>query len=631
MSKPLLLASLALAACSGATTDTLATSGCDPLVPEQCGFPLPSNAYLVDDPQTPTGHRVQLGPRTLPAQGGVATDPAPWGKADGFSPGMTVLAYLPGATSTGLPDENSLPLSVTAQSPTVLLNTRTGELAPHIAEVDYSTTVDNERTFMIRPVVRLDDDTRYIVAIRHVVDGAGVPVAPSPAFRALRDGSDFPDKSIARRRALYADIFAQLAKAGVAKADLQLAWDYNTASRESNTRSMLAMRDAALAAVGEAGPSYTITSVIENPNPRVRRRILGTMHAPLFLDRATEKGKMVYDASGLPQQNGLGDFDFLVQIPNSATLGTPGAILQNGHGLLGRKEEGQDGYVAAILDEKNYVEIAVDLFGFAHPDVAAILDAISVDIGSFAHVVERQQQGMLNQLLAMRMMKGSFYKDPAVQFYGVSSIDPTRCFYRGDSQGGIMGATYMALSTDVTRGLLGEPGAPYTLLLNRSVDFTPYFGLIKAITTNAFEVQLFLGAVQMLWDGIEPDGYLPYITENTLPNTPSHNILLNVAIGDHQVTPLGAHLMARAVHAQNTKPVNRSIFGIPDADPPFSGNGLTEWDFGLPAAPTTNTPMTAGEDPHDDVRKLPAAIEQTDAFFRTGLVQHTCQGPCRGL
>ena len=623
---------LFLAACSsGPTTDTLTTTGCDPLVPQQCGFPFPSNVWLVDDAKTPTGHHVQFGAQTLPQQGYKPTDPAPWAASDGFSPGMTVLTLLPGATATGLADENHLAMSITPQSPTILLNTKTGALVPHIAEIDMSTDDDTQRSFMIRPVVRLDDDTRYIVAIRHVVDAGGAAIAPSPAFRALRDGGGFNDKSIDRRRALYADIFAQLDQIGVGKSDLQMAWDYSTASRDNNTRVMLALRDRALAAVGDAGPSYTITQMIDNPNPHIRRRIIGNMHAPLFLDQATPTGKMVYDSGGLPMQNGFADFEFLVQIPNSATTGTPRAILQNGHGLLGKKEEGEDGYMATITDTKGYVEIAIDLFGFASPDVNPILNAISDDIGSFTHVVERQQQGMVNQLVAMRMMKGSFYKDPMVQFSGVSAIDPTHCYYRGDSQGGIMGTTYMAISTDVTRGLLGEPGLPYDLLLNRSADFTPFFSLIKSVTSSAFDIQVLLGAVQMLWDRSEPDGYAPYITDNPLPGTPSHNVLLNVAIGDHQVTPLGAHVLARAVSAKNLNPVNREIFGLTDADGPFMGNGITEWDFGLPPAPTTNVPMTAGADPHDKVRVLQSAIDQTDQFLRNGLIQNYCGGLCKGM
>lgn len=623
---------LALCACSSAPqTDLLTTTGCDPLVPEQCGFPFPSNVWLVDDPSTPTGHHVQFGAQTLPLQGQTRIDPAPWTKSDGFSPGMTILTFLPNASTTGLPNETNLALSVTAQSPTILLNTKTGQLVPHIAELDASTTDVMQQTFMIRPVIRLDDDTRYIVAIRHVVDGNGAPIAPSPAFKALRDGGGFSDKSIDRRRALYKDIFAQLANAGIQQNDLQMAWDYSTASRDNNTRTMLAVRDAALAVVGDAGPSYTITQTIDNPNPHIARRIIGTMHAPLFLDKATADGVMQYDANGNPKQNGFADFQFLVQIPNSAINGTPGAIIQNGHGLLGAKEEGEDSYMAVFCDTKGYVEIAVDLFGFASPDTNSIINAISDDLGSFAHVVERQQQGMVNQLLAMRMMKGSFYKDPMVQFNGMSAIDPTHVYYRGDSQGGIMGTTYMSISTDVTRGMLGEPGMPYDLLLNRSEDFTPFFGLIKAVTENYMTIQIALGLVEMLWDRSEPDGYAPYLTDNPLPNTPSHNVILEVAIGDHQVTPLGAHIIARTIGAKNMKPVNREIWGIDDADAPFAGNGMTEWDFGLPPAPITNIPMTAGDDPHDKVRVLPAAIDQTDTFLRTGMIQNYCNGPCKGM
>jgi hypothetical protein len=504
-------------------------------------------------------------------------------------------------------------------------------LVPHLAEVDGTAQDDAERTLLIRPMVRLSDATRYIVAIRHVVDANGQPIKPSDGFKALRDGNSFSDKSIDRRRMLYADIFAQLAAAGIDKHDLQLAWDYSTASRDNNTKTMLAVRDAALAAVGDAGPSYTIKMVVDNPNTHIRRRIIGNMHAPLFLDNSTPNGKMVFDANGNPMQNGYGDFEFLVQIPNSATTGTPMPLLQNGHGLLGRKEEGEDGYMAVICDTKGYVEIAIDLFGFASPDVPAVGNAIGVDISGFGHIVERQIQGHVNQLVAMRMMKGSFWKDPMVQFSGVSAIDPSHAYYRGDSQGGIMGTVYMSISTDVTRGLLGEPGMPYDILLNRSTDFTGYLDLIQAVVPNWAQIQILLGSVQMLWDRSEPDGYAPYLTSNTLPGTPSHNVLLNIAIGDHQVTPLGAHTIARTIGGtHNLKPVNREIYGVDDADAPFGGNGMAEWDFGLPPAPMNNLPMMAGEDPHDKVRSLQSAIDMTDAFFKTGMITNTCGGQCKG-
>jgi hypothetical protein len=138
--------------------------------------------------------------------------------SDGFSPGQTILTHLPGATITGLPTQDTLAASVTTMSPTILLDADTGELVPHFAELDQElpTELDENRAFMIRPVVRLGDATRYIVAIRHVVDKNNMPIPPSPVFQALRDGATSCDPSVALRRGLYDDIFAKLEKAGIA-------------------------------------------------------------------------------------------------------------------------------------------------------------------------------------------------------------------------------------------------------------------------------------------------------------------------------------------------------------------------------------------------------------------------------
>jgi hypothetical protein len=609
---------------------------CDPLVPSHCGFPFPSNVYLEDDAKTKSGKRVAFRKNMMPAVAGLGhMNPTPWNDSDGFSPGQGPTTDLPGATVTGLPTQDTIEASITKDSPTILLDTSTGELVPHFAELDVSAASSaTDRAFIIRPVVRLKDATRYIVAIRHVVDKDGKALSPSPVFQALRDDGKSDEASVASRRALYKDIFAQLEKAGVKKDDLQIAWDYSTASRESNTAAMVHMRDDALALVGTAGPKYKVMSVEENPNPMIRRRLHVMMTVPLYLDKPGPGGKLVLGPDGLPKQNGTADYEVLVHIPNSLVDGgTTGAPLENGHGLLGDKTEGQDGYLAEMSNKHGYVGFAVDFIGMAEEDLQTVTDAISGDIGSFRQCVDRQHQGMINSLLAMRLMRGDFAKDPQVTFNGKSVIDTTTGFYRGDSQGGIFGSTYMALSTDVTRGLLGEPGMPYNLLLNRSKDFDPFFQALQIVYSSGRDIQIALGLVQMLWDRTEPTGYAPYVVENMLPGTPKHEILIHAAIGDQQVTPLGAQMVARSMHAKNLKPVNRSIYGIPDADGPFLGSGYVEFSFGLPEAPKTNTPPTGpmypdSDDPHDKVRKLAAAYDQSDWFFRHGEVKAFCVGVC---
>jgi len=605
---------------------------CDPIVPTRCGLPFPSNVYLDDDEKTATGKRVQFGKTTLPQlKAGPYVAPEPWADSDGFSTGQAPFTHMPGATIIGFPTQDNLDFSLGENSATVLIDAETGERIPHFAELDVSEgSTDETRALMLRPVVRLKDATRYIVAIRRVQDADKKVLEPSETFKALRDETPSDEYAVRRRRTLYADIFERLEKAGIERKDLQIAWDYTTASKQNNTAWLLHMRDDALAKVGEEGPEYVIDTVEDNPNAFIKKRIYGKFKVPIYTDKAEPGGTLVFGDDGMPKYTGMADYEFVVHLPNSVTGDTPGALLQNGHGLLGSKNEGRNGYLAELSDKKKFVSFSIDLIGMAEDDENTVTLAIAGDIGKFKGLVGRQHQGILNSLLAMRMMKGRFGKDPLMQDNGKSMIDSTKCYYRGDSQGGIFGTTYMALTTDVTRGLLGEPGMPYNLLLNRSVDFTPFFVLLKSFYKDAIDLQLVLGLVQMHWDRTEPNGYAPYITENLFPNTPAHEVLLHVAIGDHQVTPLGAHLIARSVKAKNLSPVNRPIWGLTEDAGPFTGSGIVEYDFNLPMAPTTNTPPTgpSEEDPHDKVRVLNASYDQTDLFLREGTIAPFCDGVC---
>ncbi len=600
---------------------------CDPIVPWHCGFPFPSSTALVDDPSTPTKKRVAFRAGALPRwkKGTTETNPAPWNDSDGFSASGTLLTYMWRATAKGLPTEDDIASSTTPRSRTIVMEADTGALVPHFSDLDMSVKSDDDRAIIIRPVARLRDRTRYIVAIQGVVDADGAVLPPSPAFLALRDGTAFEHPTIAPRRALYADILGRLDKAGVARKNLQLAWDFQTASRENNTRWLLSMRDESLAQVGEDGPEYRIVEVKDDVDG-VARRVEGMMKVPLYLDQATINGRLVRDgATRLPKQNGTAEYPFTVWVPKEATS-KPGALLQNGHGLLGGRHEGAGGYLTKFASKYGYVAFAVDWTGMAGEDAPGIAEITSGDIGRFAGAVERQHQGHLGAILAMRLMRGRFPRDPAVQFDGKSAIDPTLRFYRGDSQGGIFGGVYMSLSTDVTRGLLSVPGAPYSMLLDRSADFFAFRFLIGLNYSNAKDVQLVMELVQMLWDRTEPGGWMG---AEPLPGTPRKDILFHVALGDRQVTPLGAHWMARTVGAKLMTPAARPIWGIPEQPYPFEGSGLVEFDTQAAAAPKTNVaPPPADVDPHNVVRHLDAAQKMADTFFRTGKITATCDGKC---
>jgi len=633
----LALALCALASChksqtlTGANGFTLLVGDCDPLVPSHCGLPFPSNVWRVQD-ETTKLYKLHFGATTLPNLAGAQkTDPTLWENRDGFSSTAALLAQLSSVPADGLSDENHLADTVLSTSPTILMNAVTGELIPHIAEVDAWAQTDEQRLLILRPVQRLADGTRYIAAVRQMHDATGALIPPSPAFLALRDQGASTDGSVELRRDLYEDIFTQLAAHGVARADLQLAWDFTTASTANTQTDLLSMRDQALAAVGDDGPTYVITSIETNPNPYIAQRIHGTMTVPFFISSTDESGTMVRDANGLPTLNGTATFDFLVHVPNSCATGHACAVIQNGHGLLGDLTEGEDSYLAQFAEQFHYVALAVDWWGFDSLDLGQVVTSVVDDVGAFPTLVEHQEQGMINNLLAMRMMKGRFAREPAVQAGGESVYDPSLLFYRGDSQGGIFGATYMSISTDVTRGLLGEPGMPYNLLLDRSVDFQEYRSLLDNSLPDARDEQLYLNLIQQFWDRVEPSGYAPMLAAGD-SKTPAHRVLIHAAIGDHQVTTLGAHVLARALGASNLSPVNREIFGISDATGPLdAGSTLVEFSFGLPPVPTANLPPVGaqyGDDPHDTLRTEPDAQQMADTFFRTGTVVQTCDGAC---
>lgn len=617
--------------------ELLAGASCDPMVPSRCGFPFPSNVYLVNEPKNATGKRVAFGVDTLPIHPAKGHVPASIvADSDGFSPGQAPMVDMPGATATGLPTQHTIAESIATTSPTILLDTETGQLIPHFAEIDMN-GAPGDRVLMVRPVVRPPDAHRLVVAVRKVVDETNTLIPPTPVFKALRNKTPSDEPSVELRRVLYEDIFTKLELAGVPRDSLQVAWDYTTASRQNNTSRLVEMRDKALAALGPAGPAYVIDTVTDDPNPEIKRRIEGRFTVPLFLDGAGPGASLKLDGEGHPVQNGTAEYPFIVQIPHGAVSGTPGAILQNGHGLLGSRNEGRNGYLAKIANRGNFVTIAVDLIGMAEEDEVTAVNAIVKDPMLFRPFVDRQLQGMVNELVAMRMMiAGPFAADPATMPNGTPTIAPARRFYRGDSQGGIFGATYMTLTTDVTRGLLGEPGAPYNLLLNRSVDFADFFGLLAAKYPSQRDVQLVLGIVQMLWDRMEPTGFIPYLRSGELAigerGPVPHDVLIHAAIGDHQVTPLGAELIARAIGAKSLTPAVRPIWGVPEASGLIEGAAIVEYDYGalVPPVPDTNVPTTADSstDPHDWVREEISAIDQSAQFFFTGQITPFCSGAC---
>jgi hypothetical protein len=624
---------------------TLYPDACDPIVPSECGFPFPSDIWRVADFTAPTGHRLEVPDGLIPtsASGGV-THLAIMRRNDGFSPGSTLITHLPGATTSGLPDPLHIDASLAPDSPTVLLEAETGARVAHWAELDVRSDPDptpgdtaaHPRAFLIQPAARLKDGTRYIVAIRHVLGADGSPLAASDAFAALRDGRPFAHASIEARRDLYRDIFDRLGRASVAKSELQTAWSFTTSSQVNKSGGVLFMRDRALAALGpNAAPSYRIVDVKDDVDEHIARRIEGRITVPMYLDKTDPGGLMTIDpVTLLPVQQGTAEFPFLVQIPRSVTStgAGPAPILHFGHGLFGNYMSSDDPRLRTAADSIGMVLLSLDWLGLTSNDltaIAAVLD--SGDLSGFRTVPDRGQQAMLNNILALRMMTRGMVNDPATAVNGHPTIDPTRVFYWGASLGGIYGATYMALTPDIERGVLGVPGQPFELLLPRSVHYDLFLVPIQNLYQDKARYPLFLAVAQTFWDRVDPTGYSAHVVSDPLPNGRTHQIFMIDAIGDHQVPTLGAHNLARTMGLSTVGPAQRAIFGLPNVPSPAPGSGFIEVDFGLPPEPITDVPARAGSDPHDGPWTLPVVIQMMVQFMKTGQVANLCAGPCSSM
>lgn len=603
------------------------TLACDPIAPSLCGLPFPSNVFTRADPSTPTGRRVELSTEMMPlSYYDVRADPTPWSRSDGFSPGVGIMVDFPGASAAGLPSAADIGASLADDAPTILLRADTGERVPHFAELDLASDDPDRRVLFIRPAVRLRNATRYIVALRGVVDASGATFPASPAFADLRDGTDLAgEPSVAARQPLYTDIFARLGDAGIARADLQLAWDFTTASDDNITAPLVHMRDVALAQV-DGGITYTLDAIDTGFDPRIAMKITGTFEAPLFVDQPGPDAVLQLGDDGLPQASGSYAFAFELLIPQVA-LTSPVPVIHYGHGLLGSHTEIEREEFLALMDAHGYAIYSTDWIGLAAPDQAYIGVILqSGRIEDFDGMFARLQQSVVNGLVLDRLVAGDLADDPML----MGTLDTGRRYYYGISLGGIMGALYMSLSPDITRGGLEVMGTPFGLLLGRSAQFDSFFAIAKSTyPDDPREIQKVLAMVQMLWDRVEPNGFLPHLRDAPLPDTPAHEVLMRAAIGDHSVPTVGAHVMARSLGAPHLDTGLREVWGLERVQTAPAGTAYLEYDFGLPQEPACAVPERACDDPHGRIRVLPEAAVQLDTFFRTGVVENTCpDGVC---
>jgi hypothetical protein len=665
-------------------TDIDEAQRCDPIDPTLCLLPFPNDHFTVDDPSTVTGKRIDIHPLSTPRalQGAKPIFTDELNRNDGFSPGSMLLTFVPGLhlqMTWDEPGDNIEDLSWYARpdAPIVIINTTTGERHPFWSELDtHPATAPDERLLIVRPAVNFDEATRYVVALRDLKDAAVETIPAGPAFANYLAGTGEDSARQAEINGILADLDA--AEPGFDTSDLYLAWDFTVASWQNLAGRALHIRDDAFATdlgdedladltiAGDA-PDFRIDRVQAPDKASTMRIVHGTIQVPNYLNHHVQSPDLqsseLNQATGgefpneflgnahtpyarffyppgseLPARNPVQPFleaKFTCRLPATAsTLDRAHPILM-GHGLLGQRYEVNWSSGDLLTRDYNAMYCGTEWIGMSFGDIPQAL-AILADPSLFPSLADRSQQGYLNFMYLGRLMihPDGFVANAAFQDDDDGLlVDTTELVYDGNSQGAIMGGALAALAPDFTQATLGVAGMNYSTLLNRSVDYEgEYSEVLNASVPDKREQQIVFALMQMLWDRAEVNGFAAHATDDPYPNTPEHQILLHVALGDFQVANVSAEVEARTMGAAlftRSIPASRHW----SDDPGFGfdllvGEGgstdasaLVYWDSGNLIPPNGNIPPTGpGGDPHGDPRGDVDSGWQRIQLFDTGFI-----------
>jgi hypothetical protein len=646
LSLALLLASL-VTVCAIAPASAGAAR-CNGVPHAGCLLPFPNDLTQTrSDHSSATGRRVALTLAEMPANAsGVHIDPSQENRSDGFSPGEPIIVHVPSLggqaafVASKIVPVNNLAAYTLPRQPLLLLDETTGVRQIVWGELDANSVATASRNLIIHPGRNLAYGHRYVVVLRFLRDRApaGLWRSTSPRLRAA------------------------LRRAHVTQKSVYLTWDFTVASARSVTGRLLAIRNNAFAQLGDTNladgiiqghpPAYAITSVTDftvAQNSSIARRVIGTFTVPCYLDQTgCPSGSSFHYSSrspdALPTQipGNVQQANFECDIPRAASS-TPSRISLYGHGLLGSHSEVEAGNVQSMGQEHDFTFCATDWSGMASDDVPNAI-ALLKDLSKFSTLADRLQQGILNTLYLGRLLAHPQGLAANAAFQGPGGqklLDISNEYFDGNSQGAIQGGVTTAVAPDWRRAVLGVATMDYATLLPRSTDFDTYNLFFAPAYPDEGTRLIALSIIQMLWDRGETDGYAALATSTPPPNTPSHTILMHVAVGDHQVANAMSDVEARTFGAAAYRPVvdpGRSndvtpLFGVPTIPRfPWTGSAIVYWDGGpqTPPAPPQNVPNRAGADPHEFPRSTVAArTQKSDFLLPNGTVVDVCAGkPC---
>lgn len=632
---------------------------CDPLGGQSCMLPFPNDYYTVPDSEEPSGRRVDFPLGAMPANvEGDHIDPATWNENDGFSPGSVIEVQVPNLdlSASKIVDQYHIGSSLTADAPIVLLDASTGRRLAWWGEEDVRDNDPATRLLLIHPAADLPEGSRIVVALRDLRSTSGAVIPATGDFVQVLAGQTVPGPGGAALTVHLRSLLDIVRRdASVSTMGLYLVWDFTVISRANLTDPVLHMRNVAMTDLHGKVPAFQVTGVTDlssssTDGVAIARQVSGTFDVPDFLNGPSgdETDTLHEGADGLPSQIPgnveVADFACLVPRsveadPQSATTAVhPGRPVLYGLGLFNTTAGMESENVSGLADRGRLVLCSTDWLGLDGDDELTDIGLFD-NLSAFPSLPDHLMQAMIDALYLGKLMSSPQGFASNADFQGGTShrsvIDTAEALtYYGNSEGSLMGGAVTAISTEWRLAVLGVPSMNYSILLPRSVDFSPLYPFFDKSYPDEQTQELILDIIQMLFDRGETDGYVAQMTDHPLPGTPSHRVLLQMAFGDHQVSNFATEIEARTLGAVVRTPTLPT--GLVKGDPFYglatAANSdrapatLYVWeDPHAPPPPLTNVPPSAGIDPHDFMpRDVPGAQTQLLEFLSSGTVHDVC-------
>eukprot|EP00727_Mastigamoeba_balamuthi_P001049 m51a1_g10941 hypothetical protein (1339) ;mRNA; f:178994-185324 len=488
---------------------------------------------------------------------------------------------------------------------TALLDSETGELVPHWAEIDK----EADNLIVIQPAVPLKHGRSYVVAVRGLIDMDTGAVA-----NATRGWTDMMRNTSSPRwqytEAHVLPVIRSTLKWNISS--LQLAWDFPTVSEDMSLGRLRLMRQR----LASEKLSYEVLRVENHRCPpgstSIGRVVWAKARVPSFL--SGRRGQLISrpNASAV-ESRGVLEPEFSVSVPCSLINNPkPALVLQYGHRLLSDCSVPES--VQRLASIGGYVVVSSDWMGLTRFDRIRVAKLLLNEPSPIYVIAENVMQSYINADAVLTLVTTTMTKDPLLTFGGQSVIDPQRVAFYGMSQGAVVGGGYYGYSDKLSRAVLSVPGASFSLILWRSVEFARCERLLMTQYITRKDMRIGIAMEQVMLEPAEAAGWLDVVRTKAKP------VLMHSAIGDASVPEQACHLMARGYSARTLHNQTRPLFGIPEEAAPYEGSVLVEWQYDdVPPTPADGI-VTSDVDPHAEEE----ATMQARTFLDTGEVLQFC-------